>query len=111
MPQNVTMLNFINLHKDVVISENNNPKRKPKTALFYQTKVGVDALDQMSKLYSVKTTSRRWPIHIFYNAIDMALINSWVINKAVCKSSISRRVYIQKYVKSSLVASMVLGSR
>ena len=98
------------LHKDFVIPENNNPKREPETVLFYnQTKVGVDVLDQMSKLYSVKAASRRWPVHIFYNVIDMVLINSYVIYKAVCKSIISRKVYVKKYVKSSLV--MVLRSR
>ena len=65
------------LHKDVVIPEHNNPKCKPETVLFYnQTKVGVNVLDQMSRLYSVKAASRRWPVHIFYNIIDMALINS-----------------------------------
>ena len=85
------------LHKDVVIPEHNNPKRKPQSVLFYnQTKVGVDVLDQMFRLYLVKAASRKWPVHIFYNVIDMALINSWVIYKAVCKSNISRRPYIQK---------------
>ena len=47
----------------------------------------------------MKPASRRWPVHIFYNVIDMALINSWVIYKAVCKSNISHRVYIQKVCK------------
>ena len=85
------------LHKDVVIPENDNAKRKPETVLFYnQTKVGVDVLDQMSRLYSVKAASRRWPLYIFYNVINIALINSWVIYKAVCKSSINRKAYIQK---------------
>ena len=85
------------LHKDVVISDNNNPKRKPEIVLFYtQTKVGVNVLYQMSRLYSVKAASRRWPVLIFYNVIYMALINSWVIYKSVCKSSISCRAYIQK---------------
>ena len=44
----------------------------------------------------MKAASRRWPVHTFYNVIDMALINSWVIYKAVCKSNISGKGYIQK---------------
>ena len=44
----------------------------------------------------MKAASRRWAVHIFYNVIDMALINNWVIYKAVCKSHISPRAYIQK---------------
>ena len=46
--------------KNVVIPEHNNPKCKPETMLFYnQTKVGVDVLDEMSRLYLVKADSRR----------------------------------------------------
>ena len=47
----------------------------------------------------MKSASRRWPVHIFYNVIDMALINIWVIYKVVCKSNISSKGYIQKVCK------------
>ena len=59
-------------------------------------KFGADVLDQMTRIYSMKAASRRWPIHVFYNIIDLAQINSWIVYKNVCKSSISRRKYIQK---------------
>ena len=85
------------LHPNVIISSENNPKKKPKTVLCYnKTKVGVDVLDQISRCYSVKIGSRRWAIHVFYNVIDIALINSWIIYKHVCNSSISRRMFIQR---------------
>ena len=85
------------LHEDLVISESNNWKRKPEIVLFYnQTKVGMNVLDQMSRLHSVKAASRKCPVHKFYKVFDIALINSWVIYKAVCKGSTSRRVYIEK---------------
>ena len=88
------------LHPDVQIPEEQNPKQKPETILFYNsTKVGVDVFDQMARMYSVKAASRRWPVHVFYNIIDMGLINSWIIYKSVCKSSISRKEYIQKIVE------------
>ena len=84
------------LHPDVPVTTENNPKKKPEAVLFYnKTKVGVDVLDQMARLYSVKAGSRRWPVHVFYNVIDMALINSWLIYKEVCKSNIARRKFIQ----------------
>ena len=93
--QSVNILS--SLHKDVTIPERNNPKRKPETILFYnETKVGVDVLDQMSRQYSVKAGSRRWPIHVFYNVIDMALINGWILYKIISKTKISRRAFIQK---------------
>ena len=58
--------------------------------------MGVDDFDQMSRCSSVKAGSRRWPIHVFYNVIDMALINSGIIYKHVCNSSISCRMFIQR---------------
>ena len=51
------------LHPNVAISLENNPKKKPET--YNKTKLGVNVLDQMSRCYSVKAGSRRWPIHVF----------------------------------------------
>ena len=80
-------------HQDVAVSSENNTKKKPETVLFYsKTKAGVDAVDEMTKKYSVKAASRRWPVHVFYNVIDLAIINSTVLYKEKCKSKISRRV-------------------
>ena len=65
------------LHPSAVIFSEKTLKKKPETVLFYnETKVGVDVFDQISRCYSVKSGSRRWPIHVFYNVIDMAFINS-----------------------------------
>ena len=65
-------------------------------ALFYnKAKVGVDILDQMSRQYSVKSGSRRWPVHVLYNITDMSLINAWVVYKAVTQSHLSRWKFIQ----------------
>ena len=84
------------LHPDVEIPSHKNPKKKPETVLFYnKTKSGVDVIDQMARKYSVKAGSRRWPVHVFYNVIDLALINSWILFRDVCKSNVSRRRFIQ----------------
>ena len=65
------------LHPSVSIPEENNPKKKTESVLLYnKTKFGVDVLDQTTRIYSVKAASRRWPMHVFYNIIDLALINS-----------------------------------
>ena len=48
---------------------------------------------------SLKAASRRWPIHVFYNVIDLALTNSWILFQDICKSGISRRKFIQRVVK------------
>ena len=84
------------LHPDVKIPSHNYSKKKPETVLSYnKTKSGVDVIDQMAKKYSVKTGSRRWPVHVFYNVIDLALINSWILFRDICKSNVSRRRFIQ----------------
>ena len=58
-------------HSDVEIPSDNNLKKKPETVLFHnETKIGADVIDQMTRKYSVKTASRRWPIRVFYNILD-----------------------------------------
>ena len=84
------------LHPDGVISVENDTKKKPETDLFYiKTKAEVDVVDQMTRKYSIKAASRRWPVHFFYNVIDFAIINSWVLYQEICRSRISRREYMQ----------------
>ena len=68
------------LHPDIAVLSNKNVKKKPKSVLFYnKTQVRVDVLNQIARLYSVKAESRQWPMHAFYDVINMALVNSWII--------------------------------
>ena len=100
--KNKKVLLLSSLHKDVKIPEAkipeaNNPKHKLETVLFYnKNEVAVDVIDQMTRTYSVKAASRRWPNHVFYNVIDLALINSWILYITVNNSLITRKQYIQK---------------
>ena len=88
------------------------PKKKPETVLFYnETKVGVDVVDQMVRMYSVKASSRRWPMHVFYNVIDMALLNGWILFREVTGSHISRRKYIQQVADELTGASHSIQNR
>ena len=72
--------------------------------------MGVDIYEQMTRLYSIKAASRRWPMHVFYNVVNMALINSWILYKQVCQSSISRREFMQN-VAEELTGSAPTVSR
>ena len=64
----------------VSIPEEINPKKKPESVFFYnETKFGIDAPDQMTRIYSMKAASRRWPINVFYNKINLAVMNSWMV--------------------------------
>ena len=53
----------------------------------------------MARKYSVKAVSRRWPVHVFYNIIDLALTNSWILFQDICKSGINRWKFIQRVVE------------
>lgn len=71
------------------------PKEKPEPVVYYnQTKVGVDVLDQMLKKYSVKAATRRWPVAVFYNLLDMAAVNAWILWKKCLGQNASRRNFI-----------------
>ena len=93
--KNVLILS--SLHQDVPIPTSNNPKMKPETVLDYnKTKGAVDTYDQLLRLYSTKAGGRRWPMHVFYNIVDMALINSHIVFKNVLKNNISRKDFIRQ---------------
>ncbi|XP_037024964.1 piggyBac transposable element-derived protein 4-like isoform X1 [Bradysia coprophila] len=81
------------LHKSVTVE--NDINKKPDTITYYNnTKYGVDIADGMAKAHSVKAASRRWPVHVFYNILDLAGINSWILYKQVTGKKISRLDYL-----------------
>ena len=99
--KNVSILSTY--HRHVTVPDAENPKKKPDTVLTYnKTKVGVDVLDQMLKLYSTKPASRRWPVHVFSNILDMGLLNAWILYKMVTKRKESRRDFILAVVEGLL---------
>ena len=51
-------------------------------------------MDQMSRFYSTKIASRRWPLQILCNILDLAAINAHTLYKAVMNSRISRREFL-----------------
>ena len=69
-----------------------NAKRFPETILFYnQTKFGVDVADQMARKFSRKAGSRRWSPPVFYNILDLAAINAWILYKETARVIISSK--------------------
>jgi len=73
----------------------NNYKLLPETVEFYnKTKFGVDAIDQMARKYSVEASSRRWPLQIFYNILDLAGINAWRLYKDTTDENITRKQFL-----------------
>ena len=57
-------------------------KKKPEMVLFYNAnKVGVDCFEQMARLSTRRSASRRWPVAVWGNILDIAAINSYVLYK------------------------------
>lgn len=48
----------------------------------------------MARKYSSKSASRRWPVQVFFNVLDLAAINAWIIYKETTGIKIKRRDYI-----------------
>ncbi|KAK7896637.1 hypothetical protein WMY93_021962 [Mugilogobius chulae] len=82
------------------VSTRSDLKKKPETITYYNvSKVGVDCLDQMTRKYTVKGATRRWPVAVFYNILDLAAINAWILFRQCTGSSISRRDFILELAK------------
>src|SRR5882757_9199035 len=93
--KNKNVVLFSTLHPTETLD--NTEKKKLETVQFYNsTKFGVDVLDQMARKYSVKSSSRRWPVQVFYNILDLAAINAWVLYKETTGKIITRRKFILK---------------
>ena len=70
------------MHQDDKVSE--EEPYKPDVILYYNaTKGSVDTVDQMVMNYSCYMTTRRWPVVVFCNMVDVAAINAytlWIAN-------------------------------
>ena len=55
-------------------------EKKPEVILYYNsTKSGVDILDRMVWTYTSKRMTRRWPVALFYNMLDVSAVNAYVV--------------------------------
>ncbi|XP_066961886.1 piggyBac transposable element-derived protein 4-like [Macrobrachium rosenbergii] len=94
--KNVLLLSTV--HKNVSVSEEG--KKIPDSVKYYnETKYGVDIIDQMARLYSTKVSSRRWPLQMFYNVLDLAGINAHIVYKEVTGKKVSRSEFILHLVE------------
>lgn len=65
------------MHYDDEIDEETGDKKKPDIITFYNwTKIGVDLVDQLCQNYNVARNTKRWPMDVFYNLLNVAAINA-----------------------------------
>ena len=68
----VSMLLTMDLLPEIA---SNSAGKKPKVILYYNnTKSEVDILDRMVRTYTCKRMTRRWPVVLFYNMIDVSAV-------------------------------------
>ena len=74
--QNVILMST--LHKDAAVSSGSD--KKPIIILDYnKNKGGVDNLDKLSATYTCQRMTRRWPMVVFYNILDVSAYNAFVL--------------------------------
>ena len=67
------------MHRDCSIDKETG---KPEIVDYYNsTKGGVDCLDQIVRYFSTKRKTNRWPVALFYNMLDIAAYNSFLLYK------------------------------
>lgn len=85
-------------HKSVEVCD--DAKKTPETVHYYnRTKVGVEALDRMLRQYSVRAATRRWPVSVFYNMLDIAAFNACVLYRGCVDTKMTRRQFILELCK------------
>ena len=87
------------MHRNVDIDQGQKNKL-PETVQYYnKSKVGVDALDQMARYHTCKSSCRRWPVAVFFNILDCAIINFYIVYCSTTKGKLSTRQFVLKLIK------------
>ena len=93
--KNVILLSTV--HKSVSFSDGRK-KLLDSIQYYNSTKYGVDILDK-ARLYTTKVASRRWPLQVFYNLLDLAAINAEIVYQEVTGNKKNRRELILKLIE------------
>ena len=56
----------------------------------------MNVADQMVRQYSFKAGTRRWPVAVFYNILDLAGINAFLLYKKRGGDEVSRENFLFK---------------
>ncbi|XP_065093400.1 piggyBac transposable element-derived protein 4-like [Ochlerotatus camptorhynchus] len=107
-------------HKAVLVLSSNphirgisfSEKHKPNIVLHYNaSKAGVDTLDQVTRDTSCARITYRWPVRLFWDILDIALYNSYIIFITKYpdwnKNNSGRRTLFIKYASYFMVEDFV----
>ncbi|XP_027129155.1 piggyBac transposable element-derived protein 4-like [Larimichthys crocea] len=119
---NMTMVSYVQkkgkavvllstMHDDRAVDESSQ-KKKPEVIQYYnKTKGGVDTMDQMVSNYSCQRRTRRWPMVLWYNMLDVATLNAYTSFTAQHPGymggvSNARRLFIKELGKELVMPHM-----
>ena len=75
--KNKSVVLLLSLHHDAAICDDTG---KPEIIEYYnKTESAVDTLDQMCARYTVQRAPRKWTMAMFYGAVNVALVNAFVV--------------------------------
>lgn len=84
--RNKNVLLLDTLHSNVVVSD--NEKKAPNTVAAYNAiKYGVDVVDQTQAFHKI---CFKKPVQAFFNILNLASINSWVVYREVTGSNMKQ---------------------
>ena len=98
------------MHNDKSIHD--GLKKKPEIISYYnQTEGGVDTMDKMVRHYSCKRKTKRWPMVLWYNMLDVAVMNAYTLFKGVHPEYMNgvnhkRRLFLKELVKEFAIPHM-----
>lgn len=101
--ENITMVSYMPKKNKVVVlistmhhdDEIDEVTQKPEIIMEYnRTKSGVDVVDKMCVAYNVARNSRRWPLTVFFNLLNIAGINSQIIYTMNTDGKSTRRNFL-----------------
>ena len=71
------------MHYEISIDEEDHKKRPEIIKFYNKTKIGVHLVDQMAGAYTCRRQTRRWPLKLFFNLLDVAALNACTIYRQV----------------------------
>ena len=94
-------------HDQNEIDESRNDK-KPAMILEYNHKKGaVDNLDKLVRTYSVVRKTRRWPMALFGNLLDLAAYNAYVVYHSIWPNHNQGKSHRRRLFLHSLGVEMI----
>ena len=87
------------MHRNVNIDQCHNKKLPEAIQYYSKSKEGVDVLIQMSRYHTSKSSTRRRPLAVFFNILDCACINAYIIYCLTTKLKLSKRQFMLELIK------------